>query len=100
MKSPARTAGEYGPRGVGTPGGVSRSIMILVSLRFEQPFRFQCTHATATRRFNPLPINAILYVAGVKYARNICPRAAVRNQISIRIEIELAFKDPRIRNMA
>src|SRR5438105_4156411 len=27
MKSPARTAGEYGPRGSGTPGGKTRSII-------------------------------------------------------------------------
>jgi hypothetical protein len=28
MKSPARTAGEYGPRGAATPGGEMRSIMM------------------------------------------------------------------------
>jgi hypothetical protein len=30
MKPPARTAGEYGPRGAGAPGGEMRSIIVIV----------------------------------------------------------------------
>src|SRR3954449_4298210 len=100
MKSPARTAGEYGPRGVGTPGGVSRSIMTLVSLRFEQPLSFYCRHAAGACCRNRLPVYAILHVAGVKHARDIRPRAAVREQIAIGVEIQLALKDSGIRDMA
>src|SRR5579885_2011775 len=45
MKSPARTAGEYGPRGVGAVAGKIRSIIVT------DPFSFAA--AGATRPFPP-----------------------------------------------
>src|SRR5580704_4560181 len=104
MKSPARTAGVYGPRGVGTPAGFSLSILVSdgmsVSLRFQHSFGFDGCHAACAGGRNRLAVNAILHVACMEHAGNIGARAAMGEQVAVRIEIELAFEHLRVRDMA
>src|SRR5580658_9021777 len=99
MKPPARTAGEYGPRGAGTPEGVMRSIIMLVSFRFQKSFRFYRRHAARAGRRDGLPVQAVLHVARVKYAGNVGARAALREDVALGIGIDLSLEDARVRDV-
>src|SRR2546422_1957401 len=96
MKSPARTAGEYGDFGLGTPGGMIRSIILSFSsmaFRFEEALRFHRRHAAGAGRRDRLAIYAILHVARVKYARDIGPGAAFRQNVAVSVGFDLPLEN-------
>src|SRR2546430_1981976 len=102
MKSPARTAGEYGPRGLGTPGGVILSIMPPPSMtfRFQEPLGLHGRHAARSRRRDRLPVRPVLHIARMKDAGNIGAGPTLRQDIAVGVSIDLAFEHRRVRNMA
>src|SRR6185436_14491186 len=95
-KSPARTAGEYGDFGTGTPGGMILSIIVSfssMSFRFEEALGFHGRHATGAGRRNRLPVTAVLHVARVKHAGNIGSRAAFGQNVAVGVRIDLALEN-------
>ncbi len=57
---------------------------------FQKPLHFDGGHASGARGGNGLPIGPVLDVAGVKNAGDVGARAAMRNNIAVRIQIDLA----------
>ena len=68
-------------------------------LFFEQTLGFDCRHAAGAGRRNRLTVDAVLHVARVKNAVDIGSRAPVRDEVAVRIQIELAPKNLGIRDM-
>src|SRR5262245_54441432 len=99
MKPPARTAGEYGPRGAGTPEGAMRSIISL-SFRFEITFHFDGGHAARTSGGDGLAVDTVLHVAGMKHTRDVGTSAALRDDVAFRIGFDLLFEDLGVGNVA
>src|SRR5436309_5985806 len=95
MKSPARTAGEYGDFGVGTPGGIILSIIVLFSsmaFRLEEALRFHGRHAAGAGRRDSLAVSAVLHVARVKDSGDVGPGAAFGQNITIGVGVDLALE--------
>src|SRR5258708_2381039 len=95
MKSPARTAGEYGDFGVGTPGGMILSIMFSFSsmaFRFKEALRFHRRHAAGAGRRDRLAVGAILHIARMKYSGNVRPRAAFGQNIAVSVGLDLTLE--------
>src|SRR5258708_13468863 len=94
MKSPARTAGEYGDFGVGTPGGMILSIMFSFSsmaFRFKEALRFHRGHAAGARRRDRLAVGTILHVAGVKNSGDVRPPAAFGQNLAVVVALDLTL---------
>src|SRR5689334_20995868 len=98
MKPPARTAGEYGPRGAGTPEGAMRSIISL-SFGFEITLGFHGGHAARAGGGDGLAVSAILHVAGMEHAGNVGARAAFRDDVAFRIGFDLAPENLGVGNV-
>src|SRR5271170_3245742 len=62
----------------------------LVAFGFQKPLHFDGGHASGARRSDRLAIRPVLDVAGVKNARDVGARAAVRDDVAVGIEIDLA----------
>src|SRR5215510_3047367 len=95
MKSPARTAGEYGDFGVGTPGGMILSIIFSFSsmaFRFKKALRFHRRHATGARRCDRLPVGAVLHVARVKDSGDVRFRAAFGQNVAVGVGLDLTLE--------
>src|SRR5712692_8207811 len=102
MKSPARTAGEYGDFGVGTPGGMILSIMFSFSsmaFRFKEALRFHRRHAAGARRRDRLAVGTILHVAGVKNSGDVSPRAAFGKNVAVGVGLDLTLEHGRVGDM-
>ena len=76
-----------------------RWIIALVSFRFQITFRFDRRHATRPGRRNRLPIRPVLHVACMEDALAARTRAAMRNDVAIRIQVDLPDEGGRIRNV-
>src|SRR2546427_1585603 len=95
INPPARTAGEYGDFGTGTPGGMILSIIFLFSLmafRFEEAFRFHRRHATCPGGRDRLPVAAVLHVAGMEDSGDVGPGAAFGQDIAVGVRLDLALE--------
>src|SRR5690242_19410848 len=71
----------------------------LLSFSFQKALRFDCGHATRACRGNGLPVASVLLVAGVKHTLYVGACAAMRDDIAVCIELELAGERPRVRDM-
>jgi hypothetical protein len=60
-----------------------------VAFGLQEPFGFDGRHAAGARRRDGLPVSAILHVARMKYSGYVRARSAVRDDVTVRIEIEL-----------
>ena len=67
---------------------------------FEKPLCFNRRHTTGARSGDGLAISPVLYVASVENTLDIRPGAAVRNDVAVRIEIELAGKCLGVRDVS
>src|SRR2546430_15359285 len=102
MKSPARTAGEYGDFGVGTPGGMILSIIFSFSsmaFRFEEALRFHRRHTTGARCRDRLAVSAILHIARMKDSGDVRPRAAFGQNVAVGVGLDLTLEYGGVRNM-
>src|SRR5579863_2562752 len=67
---------------------------------FEESLYFNGRHAPCARRRDGLPICPVLHVAGVKYACYVGARAAMRNDVAVRVEIDLAHEGRGVGDVA
>src|SRR5271170_7401833 len=71
-----------------------------MAFSFEEPLRFDCGHAAGAGRRDGLAVGAILDIAGVKNARHAGARAALGNDVAVRVKLDLALKRFAVRNVA
>src|SRR6476659_2961503 len=69
-------------------------------LGFKIPLRFDGGHASCTRSRDRLAIYPVLNVTRVEHARDIRARSSVRDDISVRIQVDLSLERLGIRNVA
>src|SRR5678816_2580683 len=68
-------------------------------LGFKVAFRFDRGHTTRARRRDGLAIRAILNVPRVEHARNIGAGSSVRNDVAVRIQVDLTLERLGVGNM-
>src|SRR6266481_1012422 len=103
IKPPARTAGEYGDFGTGTPGGMILSIILyftLMAFRFEEALRFHRRHATGPGGRDRLPAAAVLHVAGMEDSGDVGPGAAFGQDIAVGVRLDLALEYGGVGNVS
>src|ERR1017187_6056700 len=76
------------------------SAHMLVSFRFQISFRFYRGHAARAGRGNGLAVSPVLHVAGMENARDAGARAALGDDITVGIGLDLAFEYLGVGNMA
>src|ERR1700733_9193118 len=79
---------------------MQRLYTVLVPFGFKKALGFDGGHTSSTRRCDGLSISPVLDVARVKDARHVGPRAAVRDDVAVGIEIDLSDEGRGVRNMA
>src|SRR5271163_2436168 len=67
---------------------------------FEKPFRFHGRHTPGPRRGDRLPIGPILDVTGMEYSSDVRARAAVADDVTVVIQVDLPFERLRVGNVA
>src|ERR1700733_10385838 len=72
----------------------------LVSFGFEEPLYFNGGHASGARSGDGLPVSSVLNITGVKNARHVGACAAMRSDVAVGIEIDLAREGRRIGDVA
>src|SRR5947207_15101628 len=65
---------------------------VSMPLGFKIPLRFDGGHASCTRSRNRLAIRTVLNVTRVEHARDIRARASMRNNVAVRIQVDLPLE--------
>src|SRR5580693_3030035 len=73
---------------------------LLMPLGFQEPLCLDGGHAAGAGCCDGLTIGAVLNVAGMKHTRHVGARTALRDDVAIRVELNLALERLGVRDVA